>query len=349
MKTTQLILSVSLIFTGLNASAQLPAVVAESYGDKYVNWKAEEANYGDDGPGYFYNDCAQGVEPVEASSTLAPQGRYNYGISNLSDEDPKTAWVEGVKGYGIGESFTVKAMRVNQLYNGLQASIQSWKDNSRVKKFKVYKNGEALCTLELKDVMGAQFFELPGEQADWDHRDEFTFEIMSVYKGLKWDDVCISHLDHTGCCFTIDTEITSALGTIELDEVNAGMEVTTLNIETGEVNTAKALKTTVQKHVALIQISTASFTLEMTKDHPVYVEEFGFISMRRLLATKEFTNYEELIGKVSFLVWDEETQQAVYEVLTAVELKSGLVETYSIRNLSEGDTFIANGFVTKTY
>lgn len=342
-------LLVILILPSFFVSAQIPAVVAESYGDKYVNWKLEEANEDKEGPGYFYNDCSQGVEPVSASSTLASQGKYNYGISNLSDYDPKTAWVEGVKGYGIGESFTVKAMTVSQIYNGHQYSIQSWKDNSRVKKFKVYRNDVAICTLELLDVMGAQFFELPGEQAEWDNQPSFKFEIMSVYKGLKWDDVCISHLDHTACCFAMDTKIASVLGTIELDQVNAGMEVKTLDIETGEVKTVRALKTTIQKHVSLIQISTASCSLILTKDHPVYVKEYGYISMSRLRARKNYSSYEELVGKVSFLVWDEETQKPVYEVLTSVEFKKGLVDTYSIRKLSEGDTFIANGFITKTY
>jgi len=147
----------------------------------------------------------------------------------------------------------------------------------------------------------------------------------------------------------MNTEILSTLGNVQLEQLSSDMDVTALNIETGEIKSVKALKTTTQKHVSLIQITTTSYSLVMTKDHPVYVEDYGFISMQRLLSTKKFSTYEELVGKVSFLVWNEETQTTVYELLRQVELKNELVDTFSIRNLSEGNTFIANGFVTKTY
>jgi hypothetical protein len=65
------ILSIAIIFSVLNTFAQLPTIVAESYGEKYIDWKAEEANVGEGDAGYFYNDCAQGVTPITASSTLA--------------------------------------------------------------------------------------------------------------------------------------------------------------------------------------------------------------------------------------------------------------------------------------
>ena len=47
--------------------------------------------------------CLGEVGKIVASSTLRPQGSKNYRATNLYDFDHETAWVEGVKGYGIGQ------------------------------------------------------------------------------------------------------------------------------------------------------------------------------------------------------------------------------------------------------
>ena len=39
----------------------------------------------------------------------------------------------------------------------------------------------------------------------------------------------------------------------------------------------------------------------------------------------------------------------MYELLESISLERGNFETYTILNLSEGETYIANGFITKTY
>jgi len=49
------------------------------------------------------------------------------------------------------------------------------------------------------------------------------------------------------------------------------------------------------------------------------------------------------------MVLNEHTNQVEYEKVSGLELSKGVFETYSILNLSEGKTFIANGFVTKVY
>ena len=66
--------------------------------------------------------------PTKASSTLKGQGSKNYSIKNLIDDNPMTAWVEGVTGYGIGEWFEIKG-KANIIYNGYQSSPTNWKNN----------------------------------------------------------------------------------------------------------------------------------------------------------------------------------------------------------------------------
>jgi len=150
---------------------------------------------------------------TSSSSTLSDQGSSSYGVANLNDRDLTTCWVEGASDYGIGEYFVIFPKDdfdagmagdiefdiPNLIYNGYQKSIKSWKNNSRVKKFKIYLENEPVCYLVLKDKMGAQSFDLP---LDWDFYDvdkwkewkEIKFEIFEVYKGNKWSDVAITEL-----------------------------------------------------------------------------------------------------------------------------------------------------------
>lgn len=142
---------------------KIPTIRSKGGDGRNVDWvsikKKFEKEYGSDEENfYFSGDCSQGVKIVSASSTLSSQKSKSYSASNLSDNSPLTAWVEGKSDYGIGEWFKIKSAGVNVIYNGYQSSPANWLKNSRVKKFKVYKNDTPLCFLELTDEMGAQRF-----------------------------------------------------------------------------------------------------------------------------------------------------------------------------------------------
>ena len=48
-------------------------------------------------------------------------------------------------------------------------------------------------------------------------------------------------------------------------------------------------------------------------------------------------------------VWNEEKQRTEFKVIDAIMLSHGDFRTYTILELKEGDSYIANGFVTTTY
>lgn len=333
-----------------SAFSQLPEIIAVGGGGVEMDWASEEKDSDPDGPGYFYNDCAQGIIPMSASSTLAGQKSKNYEIQNINDDDPKTAWVEGKLDYGIGESFEIKAPAVNEIYNGYQASPKSWAKNSRVKTFKVYKNNIPLCTLELTDEMGGQQFELP-DYTDYNPEKEHTykFEILEVYKGSKWKDVAISEINLVLCCFSETTTIQSSLHPISISSLEKGATIFSVDIETGELSNSEVIKTTKQTHLSLLQISSATKAIEVTFNHPLYIKGHGFLSIHTYMELKNIEHYEALVDTVEFLTWDAEGEQLVYEKLKSIVSVTGVFETYSIRKLSTGKAFIANGFVTKLY
>ena len=153
-----------------------------------------------------------------ASSELKQQAQTNYSVKNLSDYDLNTAWVGGKSDYGIGEQFGFTFNfpenteyggayqfygKVN-LFNGYCKSLESWRQNSRVKRLKVYYNNKPICIVQLVDTWHFQFFDIAkffkykrdkkfmNAPYEIKQGDKLTFEIIDVYKGVKYKDVAIS-------------------------------------------------------------------------------------------------------------------------------------------------------------
>lgn len=162
----------------------------------------------EDGEGDTEQDCFP-VTNIKATSRLASQGSNNYDEKNLYDYNNFTPWVEGVKGYGIGEkiSFTLEDVYAGftgiSIVNGYSKSKAAWKNNSRVKKLKVSYDGTPKYILNLKDQMGGQYFDFGvALNEDGDNLEgtfTVTLEILDVYKGDKWDDTAISEVTFGGC------------------------------------------------------------------------------------------------------------------------------------------------------
>lgn len=157
--------------------------------------------------------CGGGPKKVTASSYLKAQGKNNYLPQNAHDLDYKEAWIEGVPGYGIGEyllyTFEEKAPRITEIIvvNGYVKSQTAWQNNSRVKRLKVYLNNQPYAIFHLKDIRGEQTFEVEpigngnqGSESDLKKLPDWTlkFEILDVYKGLKYDDTVISEIYFNG-------------------------------------------------------------------------------------------------------------------------------------------------------
>ncbi len=168
------------------------------------------------------------------SSALKRQGENEYGAYSISDLSFQTAWVEDVKGYGIGEFVTFHFQPMHPrittviIANGYIKSKEIWKNNSRVKQLKMYLNNKPFAILNLKDVHASQTFEIPtigyeithhlnndgttwykykdknGRTVKSYHKNSelqpslIRFEILSVYKGDKYTDTAITEIYFDG-------------------------------------------------------------------------------------------------------------------------------------------------------
>lgn len=157
--------------------------------------------------------CGGGQDTASASSSLKASKGVSYSASKSHDLDYKTAWIEGVPGYGIGESLTYHFPPENPritkiiIVNGYVKSKEAWTDNSRVKKLKMYINNKPFAILNLADTRREQSFDFkPIGNGDRKNSDKFRlkprwtmrFEILEVYKGRKYDDTVITEIYFDG-------------------------------------------------------------------------------------------------------------------------------------------------------
>ncbi|MEO0340382.1 MAG: hypothetical protein AAF242_14375, partial [Bacteroidota bacterium] len=121
--------------------------------------------------------------------------------------------VEGASGQGIGEflevQFPATTPRITEITitNGYVKSQKAWINNGRVKRLRVYINGEVYGIFALEDRCADQVFEVePIGFGDRQNLDKYTnrpdwvirFEILEVYPGNKYEDVAISEIGFNG-------------------------------------------------------------------------------------------------------------------------------------------------------
>ena len=127
----------------------------------------------------------------------------NYHPNYVLDDNPVTAWVEGVSGQGEGEvlSWDVSALssartvRV-RIKNGYQKSAGLFAANSAPKEvqLQVWRGNEVVAQdkVMLEKKMGWQEVVLPTNGKGLDH---IELTVLSVYPGAKYKDTCISDVE----------------------------------------------------------------------------------------------------------------------------------------------------------
>jgi len=145
--------------------------------------------------------CGGGNYKIKASSSLG----NSYKAEFANDLSYKTAWVEGKKDEGIGEYleyyFKNDSPRITEIIisNGYMKSEETWKNNNRVKKLKLYINGVPFGILNLKDSRTDQYFSVGTLGHNKNGTDLILkFEILEVYKGSKYNDTAITEIYFDG-------------------------------------------------------------------------------------------------------------------------------------------------------
>lgn len=157
--------------------------------------------------------CGGDADSLSATSILESIENTTYSAENIHDLSYETAWVEGVEGYGIGESITYHFVPENPritkviIANGYIKTEELWRENSRVKKLKMYVNNRPFAMLNLEDTRAEQSFTFEpvgnADRADMEAlkalpKWTIRFEIVEVYMGDKYDDTAITEIYFDG-------------------------------------------------------------------------------------------------------------------------------------------------------
>lgn len=299
--------------------------------------------------------CAGGPYSVTASSHLKSSGYVNYKGANAHDLSYRSVWVEGVDGDGIGEYLTYKfrggSPRVTQIIvvNGYVKNQNVFKENSRVKKLKVYKDNKPIAILELKDMMGEQVFEIGtlGDNRENAPAWSLKFEILEVYKGDKYDDTVISEIYFNGIdvhCLAKGTKISMADGSEKnIEEVKAGDRVVSYSSRGFGVSEVES--TDVGTHECFVRYKFESGKeLVCTLDHPLLSIGIGnvWVSARPERTKKFYEGYDNV--QKATVGMQIVSNNGEPETIISVTIECHKQDFYTIVNFTDNQTgFFANG------
>lgn len=307
--------------------------------------------------------CGAGEYTVKTSSQLSSNGKIDYDTKNLTDFSYQTAWVEGKKGYGIGEfinfSFAPTHPRVTTIIfaNGYIKNKKVWEENSRVHKLKMYVEDKPFAIIELKDIYAKQLVELEkplgnSERDDLDKLKEkenwnIKFEILSVYKGDKYEDTAITEIYFDGLdvhCLAKGTLITMGDKTLKaIENLKIGDEILSFNNKTQKYETSiiKELANPFHKNLVNIEFSNGT-KITCTKDHPFLQSNLQWTSINPIKTEKDYE-----IANVVQLKLGSKIKNLKNEIeVVKIEEIDGEQRTYTIVDLDKNKTYIANGVLT---
>ena len=137
-------------------------------------------------------DC---ITEVYATSSLSEYD-MTHSPNRVIDGNTSTAWVEGVKGNGLGESVAfllddTYMMSGFEIYTGYQKDSDRYYKNARPKEISVSFSDGTSQIFELKDMMGVQKIQLVAPV----ETNSIKITIRSVYSGNKYEDTVISEIE----------------------------------------------------------------------------------------------------------------------------------------------------------
>lgn len=123
------------------------------------------------------------------------EGTKKYSGDNLANYALETPWVEDEKGNGIGSHIYLPKTVIRNIYigNGYVSFEKPYlyEANARVKKIRITDITNKLSfDIILEDSPNPQKIEIGKESINR----EIVIEILAVYKGLKYNDICVNFI-----------------------------------------------------------------------------------------------------------------------------------------------------------
>jgi hypothetical protein len=153
--------------------------------------------------------CSQITEDeivITASSTLPASSTASFSPDNMMD-GTIASWSEGAPGNGIGESFVFEFRYPDEMHylvlkNGY-GDDKYWGANARIKRLRVTDQNGTTRVLQLADTPQLRAYGLTAlvedeygalQRGESLSGSVFTFEILDVYTGERWQDACVAEV-----------------------------------------------------------------------------------------------------------------------------------------------------------
>jgi hypothetical protein len=309
--------------------------------------------------------------PYKITSSSFLNDSFSYRAENLCDNNFKTAWVEGVKGYGIGEIFQYfinnykyykdeKFEKINdyippineiRLFNGYVKSEKAFKENSRIKKLKMYVDGQPWVILELADTTSQQIFEIPEikylkikNRKDYKEDLVLKFEILEVYKGTKYEDTCLTELllyTYSRLCFPKSSKVTMSDNIYKnIEDLKIGDKILSYNEKTKTFFEDEIVSLENTMHNNYVEYDFGDKKIIATEDHP-FLSDKGYVSLNPK-DSKKYRGYEyiEKIKIGDILIFNDKNRK-----LKNIKSLNKKEIGYTITRLKKGNNFLVNGAV----
>ncbi|MBL7897328.1 MAG: hypothetical protein JNJ99_02250 [Crocinitomicaceae bacterium] len=139
---------------------------------------------------------------ISVTTVLPEDENFDYIGENALDDNPYTTWFSDPASnadYPANEDITFTMEVKNEtiwILNGMQYSTEDFENNSRVKTFIVFVNGEKFGTVELLDMMGPQKIVLEGiSEYQVDNASvEIKLVISDIFPGKEYNEAGITEI-----------------------------------------------------------------------------------------------------------------------------------------------------------
>lgn len=292
-------------------------------------------------PVYLIVGCGDGplvtlnMTGINASSTLPTSPNYPYDAQNAIDGDKSTAWVEGIKGDGLGESLQIAfegSAKVKEIsvINGFTVIDPQLGDlyflNNRVKTLRIsFDDGEEIVNLKdsNKDYQNIKFSKMHVSL-------QAKVTIVEVFKGSRWDDTAIGDIHFIGHGKRLPEKksTTASAGGQSLLKIGS----------TGRTSKFEITLTSVEQQSSVGQYIGNTLLGEKAPDGAVFIavsyklknstqEPIGSFSMPSIkLISPEGTKYDENMSATVFFRTAQKTEEkALSDLNPGITIRSGSV------------------------
>ncbi|MFN5911966.1 MAG: hypothetical protein ACK45H_11565, partial [Bacteroidota bacterium] len=124
--------------------------------------------------------------------------------------------------------------------------------------------------------------------------------------------------------------------------------ITSIDMHSSEVTENQLKQKISVKHAHLLHLETNSHWIEMTSSHTLYFKDYGFTTLLNILKEKKLKNLKDLENTLEVMIWNEKTNEKVFETITSIDVCEGDFTTYSLLGIDQAETYIINGFVSRS-